>query len=146
MYFIIVKKRYFMPYGTHKRDSFMYKMLTFEIALKQDTAYTRNQSTTLGVRKPEATSFWLHQWSTRGEMQLLNLLRTWSSAISAFQKKVDVLGTGEVIFIKLQRFFTKKKTWSKEKISLTWLCYFCKHYYIVQRNSVHFNWSGLDIY
>lgn len=46
-----------MPYGAHKSDSFMYKILTFEIALKQDTAYTRNQSTTLGVRKPEATSF-----------------------------------------------------------------------------------------
>lgn len=47
-----------MPCGTHKSDSFFtYKMLTFEVALKQDTAHTRNQSTPLGVRKPEATPF-----------------------------------------------------------------------------------------
>lgn len=47
-----------MPCGTHKSDSlFMYKMLTFEVALKWDTAHTRNQSTTLDVRKPEAALF-----------------------------------------------------------------------------------------
>lgn len=114
MYFTTHTKNIcYAMWHSYKSDSlFRYKIWMSKIALQYDVAHSRGQST-----KPEewgATSDFINAC----EMQFCIIVpfEDWIECYYCILKKLCVLGAHRIIFIKLQRCFTKKKTLGKEKI------------------------------